>query len=133
MKNLGAVLGRVLLLALVSSALVVGPTTSALACSCFPISPATDMDQFDAAFVGRLVQAPERNGEYDERAEYVFEVDTWVKGDGKDTVIVLSPNRGSACGFEVLLQKQVGILVNITNGEMLGGLCSTVNQIYCLP
>lgn len=120
-------LKRLLLISLIASTLVLAPATSALACSCAALSPAEDLARFDVAFVGSLVERPPSSGSYEEEAPYVFEVDTWVKGDLGSEIIVFSPNQGSACGFEAALGERVGVMARVVDGRPLGGLCTTVD------
>ncbi|HKX74722.1 MAG TPA: hypothetical protein VJR05_04955 [Acidimicrobiia bacterium] len=116
---------RLLVLALFASVLVVAPTQQALACSCRPLDLATEVPEYDAAFVGTLVERPNMSLLGD--APYHFEVEQWVKGDLGPELDVLAPSQGAACGFEAPLGERVGVLVQVENGIARGNLCTMAN------
>lgn len=118
---------RLLVLALVIGHLLLLRAGEAAACSCMPIEPATAVAEFDAAFVGSLTARPSSGMPFDERSEFQFAVEQWVKGDLGSDITVLAPNQGSACGFEAPLGMRVGVLLTVSNGELHGNLCTTVD------
>ena len=110
-----------------ASMLVVTGGDEASACSCYALQPAEAVAEFDAAFVGRMVDRPTSGMPFTEEAEYRFEVDEWVKGGLGSDLVVFAPNQGSACGFEVPLGERVGVLLTVVNGKAKGNLCTTVD------
>ena len=101
------------------------------ACSCASPGHLVDwVDQSEAVFVGTMVEKIE--GVQDPfggpGAIYVFEVETWVKGDLGDVIEVHSSADGAACGFEFWDQDmRTGAAISDENGVLNGGLCSQVD------
>ena len=118
---------RLLIVGVMASMLVVTGGDEASACSCYALQPAEAVAEFDAAFVGRMVDRPTSGMPFTEEAEYRFEVDEWVKGGLGSDLVVFAPNQGSACGFEVPLGERVGVLLTVVNGKAKGNLCTTVD------
>ena len=118
---------RLLLLCLMASLFATIPVGSASACSCVVLDVESALVDYDAAFVGRLVERPPDQGEFLDNAPYLFEVDRWVKGDFGETMVVLSATNGAACGFEIPLGQAAGVFVTFDDGTAFGGLCSTTD------
>jgi hypothetical protein len=117
---------RLLAIGLVASVLVVTRAGEASACSCAPLQPAEALADFDAAFVGTLVDFPSP-ATFVEKAPYTFEVEKWVKGDLGTEVVVFAPSQGSACGFEAPVGERVGVFVTIQRETPTGSLCTMVD------
>jgi hypothetical protein len=88
------------------------------------------VDQSEAVFVGTMVE--KIDGGQDpfggQGAIYVFEVETWVKGDLGEVIEVHSSVDGAACGFEFWDQNmRTGAAIYEENGVLNGGLCSQVD------
>jgi hypothetical protein len=125
-------LPRLLLLALGLSAFVVVQSASpAHACSCLPLertlaqpAPAS----FEAAFVGTVLQAPERftSGSSARLVTWKFQVEEVYRGQLPATVDVKSPISGASCGFEgFAVGTKVGVLLRREGGDWQSGLCSS--------
>lgn len=101
------------------------------ACSCAsPGHLGEWVDESEAVFVGTMVE--KIDGGQDPfggpGAIYVFEVETWVKGDLGDVIEVHSSVDGAACGFEFWDQDmRTGAAIYEENGVLNGGLCSQVD------
>ncbi len=119
-------LKRLLAIALVACVLVVTRAGEASACSCASLQPADALADFDAAFVGTLVDSPSPMAG-DQRAPYTFEVEKWVKGDLGTEVVVFAPSQGAACGFEAPVGERVGVFVTIEGETPTGSLCTMVD------
>ncbi len=74
---------RRLMLSLPLIALIVFGNANSVSASCLPLDPQKALNEADAAFVGRLVEAPDMSGQVPVGNEdlWVFEVEEWVKGD----------------------------------------------------
>jgi hypothetical protein len=119
-------LKRLLVIGLIACVLVVTRAGEASACSCLSLQPADALADFDAAFVGTLVDSPSP-AQFVEKAPYTFAVEKWVKGDLGTEVVVFAPSQGSACGFEAPIGERVGVFVTIEGGTPTGSLCSMVD------
>ena len=119
-------LKRLLVIGLIACVLVVTRGGEASACSCRSLQPADALSEFDAAFVGTLVDSPSP-ANFVEKAPYTFEVETWVKGDLGTEVVVFAPSQGSACGFEAPMGERVGVFVTLEGETPTGSLCTMVD------
>lgn len=101
-----------LVVALVSTSIVFAPG-SAFACSCAePLSDAEAEKDADAVFAGtvtgheitRPIGGENPLGTQDVRmaleVEWAFAVDTYVKGEPAEEIIIKSSGQGAACGFQ---------------------------------
>ena len=101
------------------------------ACSCAsPGHLGEWVDQSEAVFVGTMVE--KIDGGQDQfgapSAIYVFEVETWVKGDLGDVIEVHSSADGASCGFEFWgPDMRTGAAIHEENGVLNGSLCSQVD------
>lgn len=126
-------MSRVLVaLALATSALIAVGTAPAVACSCESRPVGDALPHADGAFIGTLVSRgeaqPNDQGLVDtgEDVDFVFEVETWVKGDLEPgAYVVRSPSDGSSCGYELPVGSTAAILVYAHEGQAHGGLCDT--------
>jgi hypothetical protein len=122
-------MSRVLLVLAIAGGLALGwlvVAGSARACVCATLPLSDRLDDADAAVVGRVVD--ERAGEL--RGAPVrlltFEVETRVKGDIAETLVVRSPSR-TDCDLEVPRDETVGLLLTAgSGGSWLGTACSVV-------
>lgn len=103
----------------------------AKACSCAMPGDLNEwVDQSEAVFVGQMVE--KIDGGQDPfggpGAIYVFEVESWVKGDLGDVIEVHSAADGAGCGFEFWdPDMRTGAAIYVENGVLNGGLCSQVD------
>lgn len=101
------------------------------ACSCAsPGHLGEWVDQSEAVFVGTMVEKVD--GGQDQfgapSAIYVFEVETWVKGDLGEVIEVHSSADGASCGFEFWdPDMRTGAAIYEENGVLNGNLCSQVD------
>ena len=119
-------LNRLLAIGLVACVLVVTRAGEASACSCASLQPADALAEFDAAFVGTLIDTPPPMAG-DQRAPYTFAIEKWVKGDLGTEVVVFAPSQGGACGFEAPAGGRVGVFVTIEGETPTGSLCTMVD------
>lgn len=126
-------MSRVLLtVAVMTSLIMVIEADPAAACSCATPPIGEALDVADGAFIGTLLSrgeaVPDDEGliETGQEVDFVFEVQTWVKGDLEPgEYVVKSPSDGGACGFELDVGSTAAILVYVRNGAAHGGLCDT--------
>lgn len=107
-----------------------GFVSPAEACSCaVPTDIVSWVDQSEAVFVGTLVDKRTAEGsEFGMEAIYVFEVETWVKGDLGEVVEVRSADNGAACGFEFWGEDmRIGAALRQIDGELHGNLCDQID------
>lgn len=127
MRQVLAVVAATVLAAAISVVLPV----PAHGCSCATPSDLNEwVDQSEAVFVGtmveKLVGGQDQFG--GQEAIYVFEVETWVKGDLGDVIEVHSAADGAGCGFEFWTpERRTGAAIWEENGRLQGGLCSQVD------
>lgn len=119
-------LKRLLVIGLIACVLLVTRAGEASACSCASLQPADALADFDAAFVGTLVDSPSP-AQFVEKAPYTFAVEKWVKGDLGTEVVVFAPSQGGACGFEAPVGERVGVFVTIEGETPTGSLCTMVD------
>lgn len=111
--------------AIASLFVVVGPADDARACSCAMSDPASQLEQSEAAFVGKLLERPDQAAAPDGfSAIWVFEVEEWVKGDLGEQVGVHSGLGGGDCGLEMNVGDRAGVFLYNDNGQPSSGLCS---------
>ena len=111
--------------AIASLFVVVGLAGEAEACSCALADPASQLEESQAAFVGKLLERPDQATPPDGfSAIWVFEVEEWVKGDLGDLVGVHSGLGGGDCGFEMNAGDRAGVFLYNDNGRPSSGLCS---------
>lgn len=97
-------------------------------CSCVAPDAEEMLASHDFAFVGSLVdKQPAGRGEFGGEALYTFQVSGWAKGNLGDTVAVLSADNGAACGFELAPGHEAAIFLSKIDGNLSGGLCSTMD------
>lgn len=121
------------MVAVASLMVVVGPAGEAEACSCAMLDPTVMLEDSDAAFVGTLVERPtEANSGDGFTGIWVFEVDEWVKGDLGAQVGVHSALDGAACGFEMSEGERAGVFLYNDNGRPTSGLCSVTTPAALL-
>lgn len=117
--------GLLAVVAIASLFVVVGPAGRAEACSCAMSDPASQLEESQAAFVGRLLERPDQASSPDGfSAIWVFEVEEWVKGDLGELVGVHSGFGGGDCGFEMDAGDRAGVFLYNDNGRPSSGLCS---------
>lgn len=105
----------------------IGPMSSASACSCIQPDPAEFLQTGEFVFVGSLIDREQAPAGQIEDITYTFSVDAVYVGDIRDTTIgIRSAPNGAACGFEVVPGEPVGIVANVQDGALRGGLCQTV-------
>lgn len=105
----------------------IGPMLSASACSCIQPDPAEFLETGEFVFVGSLIDREQAPAGQIEDITYTFSVDAVYVGDIRDTTIgIRSAPNGAACGFEVVPGELVGIVANVQDGALRGGLCQTV-------
>lgn len=116
---------------LIAAAISVMLPLPAHGCSCATPSDLNEwVDQSEAVFVGRMVDRVEAGQDPfgGPTAIYVFEVETWVKGDLGDTIEVHSAADGAGCGFEFWdPDMRTGAAIWEEAGVLNGGLCSQVD------
>lgn len=106
---------------------MIGPMMPASACSCLQPDPAEFLQTGDFVFVGALIDREQAPPTQLEDITYTFSVDAVYVGDIRDTTIgIRSAPNGAACGFEVVPGEPVGIVANVRDGALHGGLCQTV-------
>lgn len=106
---------------------LIGPMLSASACSCIQPDPAEFLQTGEFVFVGSLIDREQAPAGQIEDITYTFSVDAVYVGDIRDTTIgIRSAPNGAACGFEVVPGEPVGIVANVQDGALRGGLCQTV-------
>jgi hypothetical protein len=89
----------------------------AWACDCVPPDPDVYLQQYPAAFVGRLVETRANH------TVYVFAVEQAVKGDLGDTVEVVSAAYDAACGLEGRNGRRVGVFLRRKAGHWESSSC----------
>ncbi len=102
----------------------------ASACSCVGPGDLTEaIGASQAAFVGKLIDRRSAGmGQFGEESIYVFEVETWVKGDLGQVIEIHSASSGAACGLEFWNdEKRIGAFLFRESGEIRSGLCSQVD------
>jgi hypothetical protein len=114
MRRLGAL---VLLSAFAALAGTVEPVS---ACSCAIGDPRTMLAQFDAAFVGKLVERRVTGGT---TATLTFEVERAVKGQLGPRVDVVTSSSGAACGIETVVGKRIGLFLIRRGTTWTSNLC----------
>jgi hypothetical protein len=113
MRRLGALL---LASALAGLAATVEPAS---ACSCAIGDPRTMLAQFDAAFVGKLLERRATGS----TATFTFEVERAVKGElGPRVDVVTAPN-GAACGIETVVGRRIGVFLIRRGATWTSNLC----------
>ena len=122
-----------LLLGIAAGVLFVTPRPAA-ACSCVALDLTTAVPQADAAVVATLVHQDEPKGEVaadgtrvvssGEPVDFTFDVESVVKGDVGDPLVVRSANDGASCGIEARPGERVGLLLERRGGEWQGNLCA---------
>ena len=106
---------------------LIGPMLSASACSCVQPDPAEFLQTGEFVFVGSLIDREQAPVGQIEDITYTFSVEAVYVGDIRDiTVGIRSAPNGAACGFEVVPGEPVGIVANVQDGALRGGLCQTV-------
>lgn len=106
---------------------VIGPMMPASACSCLQPDPAEFLQTGEFVFVGSLIGREQAPAGQFEDITYTFSVDAVYVGDIRDTTIgIRSAPNGAACGFEVVPGEPVGIVANVQDGALRGGLCQTI-------
>lgn len=106
---------------------MIGPMSPASACSCLRPDPAEFLQTGEFVFVGSLIDREQVPAGQTDDITYTFSVDAVYVGDIRDaTVDIRSAPNGAACGFEVVPGEPVGIVANVANGALHGGLCQTV-------
>jgi hypothetical protein len=123
-------LTRTLVFAFAASVAVVLQTSSpAHACSCVGLERVlADGTNFDAAFVGTVVEAPKpfTSGNSAQLVEWKFRVEQVYRGELPATVAVKSAASGASCGFEnFAVGSQVGVLLRREGNVWQSGLCSS--------
>jgi hypothetical protein len=112
-------IGAAIALALVAGAFA----ARADACSCGLRGPRTMLQEFDGAFVGRLIEKRERGYE----AVYVFVLERAVKGRFGTLVEVIAPSFGPSCGLAVRHRQRIGLFVKRDGLSLRSNLCSQVD------
>jgi hypothetical protein len=87
----------------------------ARSCTCMQPDPYAGLVEADGAFVGALVDVDGHLGPVFDSGtliDYEFEVETAVKGDIRDTIVVKSAADGASCGLEMPVGARVGILLD---------------------
>jgi hypothetical protein len=114
---------------LLGLSLVVQGALPARACSCMAPDPYGGLEEADGAFVGTLIETDRGQPVADTGTliDYVFDVETVLKGDIGDTITVKSAADGAACGFEMPLGERAGILLHRVDGQWEGNLCWTLD------
>jgi hypothetical protein len=109
--------------------LVVQGALPARACSCMMPDPYRGLAEADGGFVGTLVEVdrPSEITNSGQLVDFHFQVETVVKGDIGDEVVVKSAASGASCGFELPVGERAGFLLTLENGEWLGNLCWTMD------
>lgn len=121
-------MNRIMTIILLSGLLVGFAQSPAHACSCIPPDAEELLASSDFAFVGSIVQTQSAGpNQVGGEALYTFFVRGWAKGDLGETVVVRSADNGAACGFELPPGQEAAIFVNKIDGELHGGLCSTMD------
>ena len=119
---------RRLVLSLLLIVLIVFGKADSVSASCLPLDPRAALADADAAFVGRLVEAPDMSGQVPVGNEdlWVFEVEEWVKGDLGARVEVLAPVATSV-DFEFGVGERVGVLIEMRGDVPTSSGCSTTS------
>ena len=119
---------RRLMLSLLLIVFIVFGNADSVSASCVPLEPRKALNDADAAFVGRLVEAPNLSGEipFPNEDVWVFEVEEWVKGDLGPRVEVVAPVATSVdFGFGV--GERVGVLIVMRGDVPTSSGCSTTS------
>ena len=127
------VIRLVLLLAVVTATMTIGPRPAS-ACSCAGIG---DLDAAiagsQAAFVGTLIETRDPHGNDDlidtgRGVVHVFEVERWIKADLGDVIEVHSAADGGACGLEFwTADNRIGAFLTASGGQLASHLCAQVD------
>lgn len=114
------------------SALAVGGSTPARACSCAATDPVDALREADAAFVGTLVRkdGPTITGggfNTGQDVGYHFRVERVLKGDLPAAVTVRAALDGASCGLEFHGDLRTGLLLTADDGRWRSSLCRQVD------
>jgi len=99
-------------------------------CTCMQPDPYAGLVDADGAFVGALVDVDGHLGPVFDSGtliDHEFEVETAVKGDIRDTIVVQSAADGGSCGLEMPVGARVGILLDRVGDQWEGNLCWTLD------
>ena len=99
-----AVLWAVVLVVASASAVVVGVTERAMACSCSYPTDTEAFEQSDAVFVGTLVEVQTPPGDVIDSSDlerFIFDVDAVYKGAVTSQQAVATAREGASCGLEI--------------------------------
>src|SRR5688500_12846371 len=97
----------------------------AKACSCALGDPRDGLKASDGAFIGTLLsQTPDPGQEGS--SIYTFTVSEEIKGTFEETVEVHSASNGAACGLEVPIGGETGLLLTLVNQQWYSSLCQQV-------
>lgn len=126
-----AVLPYLAALVLLAPALTLVSARPAAACSCGMLrdDPVGMLASGDAAFVGRVVDAPAGNwgrGPGDQ-VTFRFRVEWVVKGTLWEEVDVHTASDGAACGLELGAGERVGLVLRGREDHWASGLCQIVD------
>ena len=102
----------------------------AQACSCAGIEPRDAIAQYDASFVGTVLEGGGGgviDGVFGDDGTFRFAVETDVKGNLGSEVEVYSPGAGGACGLEVDEGDRVGLFLTLNADDVwTSSLCSQI-------
>ena len=127
---------RVLLALLVLGATLTTLSRPAAACSCATSAAGAQLADSEAAFIGTYIERGtsedvegDRDGFAGENIGYLFEVETYLKGDfTQSSLYVASADNGAGCGFETSPGDYVAVFMYGTaDGIPNSGLCSYVD------
>ena len=117
---------RLLVILFITGLMLGFATPPAQACSCVAPEAQQLLANSDFAFVGSIIDR-QPLGQPGSQALYTFAVSGWAKGNLGETVTVASPDNGAACGFELAPGFEAAIFVSKVDGQLQGGLCSTMD------
>ena len=113
---------RALLVLVLVAAATWAPAGRAAACSCAGGNPRDRLQGAGAAFIGRLLEVEGDS----QSALYTFAVDEPIKGTFAETLTIAAEGNGAACGFEVEVERPIGVLLHRWRHGWSSGLCSQI-------
>jgi hypothetical protein len=116
-----------ILLVLAAAAIIVRPNC-AYACSCRPPgTPAEELNQSDAVFLGRVVEVNAARGSITgsgDSTTVTFDVSKVWKGQITRTSILVTPGSSASCGFTFEQGKDYVVYGRMNEGSLTTNLCS---------
>jgi hypothetical protein len=113
---------RISILLLLAAAVIIVRPNCAYACSCRPPgTPAEELNQSDAVFLGRVVEVNAGSGD---STTVTFDVSNVWKGQITRTSILVTPGSSASCGFTFEQGKDYVVYGRMNEGSLNTNLCS---------